>query len=76
MPTADGGTHQDFPQVLSVCYCVHKDCIFKNCLLTEEEWEYAARGGLANKMFPWGNSAMPNGTHRMNIYQVSRPQLI
>jgi sulfatase modifying factor 1 len=38
---------------------------------SEAEWEYAARGGLAGKMFPWGNSLLPEGEHKMNIYQVS-----
>lgn len=29
-------------------------------LPTIEEWEYAARGGLANKRFPWGNTISHN----------------
>ena len=38
-------------------------------LLTEAEWEFAARGGLEGKAFPWGDELEPGGEHRMNVWQ-------
>ena len=73
-PGSDWRGRADHPAVHIAWYDAVAYCVWAGLRLpTEAEWERAARGGLENKKFPWGNAMTPDGAIRMNTWQGRFP---
>ncbi|MFF3619589.1 formylglycine-generating enzyme family protein [Streptomyces sp. NPDC002467] len=73
-PGSSFAARQDHPVVHVSWNDAQAYCAWSGTRLpTEPEWEFAARGGLERKRYPWGDELRPGGRHMCNIWNGDFP---